>query len=159
MRNEKFQLSTLNSQLSIAKMAKVVQHSGTVDHTEQGKVVVRITSRSACGSCAAKQACGLAEATEKIVDIYTARWADFKSGDEVLVGVQQRVGMKAVALAYVGALVVLILALVLAIEVFKIGEGVAIVVTILALALYYGALWLFRDKIEQTIQFTITTNN
>ena len=93
------------------------------------------------------------------MEVYTARWADFKSGDEVLVGVQQRVGMKAVALAYVGALVVLIAALVLAIEGLKLGEGVAIVVTILALALYYGALWLFRNKIEQTIQFTITTNN
>ena len=156
MRNFNFQLSTFISQLSIAKMAKVVQHSGTVDHTEQGKVVVRITSRSACGSCAAKQACGLAEATEKIVEVYTAAWADFKSGDEVLVGVQQRVGMKAVALAYVGALVVLILALVLSIEVAGLAEGAAIGVTFAAVAAYYGVLWLFRKRIDNTIQFTIT---
>ena len=140
-------------------MAKEVQHSGTVERTEPGKVIVRITSRSACGSCAAKQACGLAEAQEKVVEVYTARWADFKAGDEVLVGVQQRVGMKAVALAYVGALVVLVGALVVAIEVLKLGDGVAIGVSVAALALYYALLWLFRNKIEQSIQFTITTNN
>ena len=52
-------------------MSQTVWHSGIVDRTEQRKVVVRITSRSACGSCAARQACGLAEATEKLVEVYT----------------------------------------------------------------------------------------
>ena len=140
-------------------MAKVVQHSGTVQSTEQGKVVVRITSRSACGSCAAKQACGLAEATEKVVEVYTADWAQYKAGDEVLVGVKQQIGMKAVAMAYGGALVVLLAALILSTEVLHLGDGIAVLVTIGAVALYYGALWLMKDRIEQTIHFTITTNN
>lgn len=140
-------------------MAKEVQHSGTVVSAEAGKVVVRITSRSACGSCAAKQACGLAEAAEKMVEIYTSDWNQYRVGDEVMVGVKQRVGMKAVGLAYVGALVVLMVTLTLSIEVFALSEGVAIAATIGALALYYGVLWLLKDKIEQTIHFTITTNN
>lgn len=140
-------------------MSKVVQHSGTVQSTEQGKVVVRITSRSACGSCAAKQACGLAEATEKIVEVYTTDWAQYKAGDEVLVGVKQQIGMKAVAMAYGGALVVLLAALILSTEVLHLGDGIAVLVTIGTVALYYGALWLMKDKIEQTIHFTITTNN
>jgi len=140
-------------------VSKVVQHSGTVQSTEQGKVVVRITSRSACGSCAAKQACGLAEATEKIVEVYTTDWAQYKAGDEVLVGVKQQIGMKAVAMAYGGALVVLLAALILSTEVLHLGDGIAVLVTIGAVALYYGALWFMKDKIEQTIHFTITTNN
>lgn len=140
-------------------MSKVVQHSGTVQSTEQGKVVVRITSRSACGSCVAKQACGLAEATEKVVEVYTADWAQYKAGDEVLVGVKQQIGMKAVAMAYGGALVVLLAALILSTEVLHLGDGIAVLVTIGAVALYYGALWLMKDRIEQTIHFTITTNN
>lgn len=140
-------------------MAKEIQHSGTVQSTEQGKVVVRITSRSACGSCAAKQACGLAEATEKVVEVYTTDWAQYKAGDEVLVGVKQQIGMKAVAMAYGGALVVLLAALILSTEVLHLGDGIAVLVTIGAVALYYGALWLMKDRIEQTIHFTITTNN
>lgn len=140
-------------------MAKEIQHSGTVQSTEQGKVVVRITSRSACGSCAAKQACGLAEATEKVVEVYTTDWAQYKAGDEVLVGVKQQIGMKAVAMAYGGALVVLLAALILSTEVLHLGDGIAVLVTIGAVVLYYGALWLMKDRIEQTIHFTITTNN
>lgn len=139
-------------------MSQTVWHSGIVDRTEERKVVVRITSRSACGSCAARQACGLAEATEKLVEVYTDAAAEYQLGDEVQVGVQKHIGGKAVALAYVGALVVLIVALVLSIEVAGLAEGAAIGVTFAAVAAYYGVLWLFRKRIDNTIQFTITKN-
>ena len=139
-------------------MAQIVWHSGIVDRTEGRKVVVRITSRSACGSCAARQACGLAEATEKLVEVYTDSASDYAAGDAVEVGVKKSIGGKAVMLAYGGALIVLIVALILSIEVLGLGEGVAIVVTMAAVALYYAVLWLMREKIEHTIQFSITKN-
>lgn len=139
-------------------MAQIVWHSGIVDRTDGRKVVVRITSRSACGSCAARQACGLAEATEKLVDVYTDSASDYAAGDTVEVGVKKSIGGKAVMLAYGGALIVLIVALILSIEVLGLGEGVAIVVTMAAVALYYAVLWLMREKIEHTIQFSITKN-
>lgn len=139
-------------------MAQIVWHSGIVDRTDGRKVVVRITSRSACGSCAARQACGLAEATEKLVDVYTDSASDYAAGDAVEVGVKKSIGGKAVMLAYGGALIVLIVALILSIEVLGLGEGVAIVVTMAAVALYYAVLWLMREKIEHTIQFSITKN-
>ncbi len=139
-------------------MAQIIWHSGVVDRTEDRKVVVRITSRSACGSCAARQACGLAEATEKQVEVYTDEAAAYQAGDSVQVGVKKNVGGKAVILAYVGSLVVLITALVLSITLFGLSEGVAIVVTVAAVALYYVVLWLLRKKIEHTIQFSITKN-
>lgn len=139
-------------------MSQTVWHSGVVDRTEPQKVVVRITSRSACGSCAARQACGLAEATEKLVEVYTDAAAEYAAGDSVQVGVRKHIGAKAVALAYVGALVVLLLALVLSIEVAGLTEGAAIGVTFAAVAAYYAVLWLLRTKIDNTIQFTITKN-
>ncbi|MBR5820426.1 MAG: SoxR reducing system RseC family protein [Alistipes sp.] len=139
-------------------MSQEIWHSGTVDRVEGRKVVVRITSRSACGSCAARQACGLAEATEKLVEVWSDAAADFQAGDAVQVGVKKRVGGKAVALAYVGALVVLLLALVISIEVLGLDEGVAVGVTLAAVALYYALLWLLRKRIDNTIQFSITKN-
>ena len=81
-------------------MADLIEHCGVVERTERDTVYVRITSRSACGTCKARQACGLAEAQDKIVAVATPAIA---------------------------------------------GVGV-----------YYFALWLFRRKIEHTIQFTIT---
>ncbi len=137
-------------------MSQEIWHSGVVDRVEGRKVVVRITSRSACGSCAARQACGLAEATEKQVEVYTDAAADYHAGDTVEVGVKKNIGGKAVALAYGGALVVLLATLVLAITVLGLNEGVAILTTVGAVALYYAVLWLLRDRIEHTIQFSIT---
>ena len=139
-------------------MSQTVWHSGIVDRTEQRKVVVRITSRSACGSCAARSACGLAEAQEKLIEVKTADAARYAVGDEVTVGVKPYIGAKAVGLAYVGALVVLILALVLSVGVFGVSEGVGVLISLAAVALYYGVLWLVKDKIEHTIQFTINKN-
>lgn len=139
-------------------MAKEIQHIGTVAEVDTNRVVVRITSRSACGSCAARAACGLAEAQEKLIEVRTADAARYAVGDEVMVGVKPYIGAKAVGLAYVGALVVLILALVLSVGVFGVSEGVGVLITLAAVALYYGVLWLVKDKIEHTIQFTINKN-
>lgn len=139
-------------------MAKDIQHIGTVAEVSAKQVVVRITSRSACGSCAARAACGLAEAQEKLIEVKTADAARYAVGDEVTVGVKPYIGAKAVGLAYVGALVVLIVALVLSVGVFGISEGVGVLITLAAVALYYGVLWLVKDKIEHTIQFTINKN-
>ena len=76
-------------------MAELIEHSGVVERTERGAVHVRITSRSACGSCKARQACGLAEAQEKVVVVATPEAASFAAGDAVSVGVRRSAGMRA----------------------------------------------------------------
>lgn len=58
-------------------MAELIEHSGVVERTEGDTVYVRITSRSACGSCKARQACGLAEAQDKIVTVATPGAAEY----------------------------------------------------------------------------------
>ena len=136
-------------------MSQVIQHSGTVLRVVGKTVFVRITSRSACGSCAARAACGLAEATEKVIEVETPSAANYQTGDEVLVGVRKHIGGKAVLLAYVGALVVLLATLIGA-TLLGVNEGLAVVITLGAVALYYGLLRLLRRQIENTIQFTIT---
>lgn len=137
-------------------MAALIEHSGVVERAERDTVHVRITSRSACGACKAREACGLAEAQEKIVAVKTPDAGLYAAGDAVEVGVRRSAGMRAVALAYVGALVVLLAVLVTAIAVLEWSEGIAALAAIAGVGLYYFVLWLFRAKIEHTIQFTIT---
>ena len=139
-------------------MAEVIEHSGAVERTEAGKVFVRIVSHSACGSCSARQACGLAEAQEKIVEVTTPDAAQFAPGETVTVGVRRRIGMLSVALAYGGALVVLLAVLLVAVGLAGWSEGRGALASLGAVALYYMVLWLFRRRIEHTIQFTITKN-
>ena len=137
-------------------MADLIEHCGVVERTERDTVYVRITSRSACGTCKARQACGLAEAQDKIVAVATPEAGQYAAGREVMVGVRRSAGVRAVVLAYVGALAVLLAVLVGTIAVAGWSEGAGALAAIAGVGVYYFVLWLFRTKIEHTIQFTIT---
>ena len=139
-------------------MADLIEHSGVVERTERDTVYVRITSRSACGTCKARQACGLAEAQDKIVVVKSPDAAQFAVGEQVIVGVRRSAGAVAVILAYVGALAVLLAVLVAAIAVLGWSEGRGALAALVAVGVYYCVLWLFRHKIEHTIHFSITKN-
>ena len=137
-------------------MPSQIEHSGVVSRIVGDTVHVMITSHSACGSCKARQACGLAETQEKVVEVRTPAAAQYAPGDAVVVGVRHRAGGIAVLLAYVGALVVLLAVLAVAAGPLHWSEGHAALAALAGVALYYGVLGLFRRRIEHTIHFTIT---
>ncbi len=96
----------------------------------------------------------MAEAEEKIVEVATAAAGEYAPGDAVMVGVRRNVGMMSVALAYGGALVVLLAVLFTSVALGA-AEGLAALLAVGGVVAYYGVLWLMRNKIEQRIQFTI----
>ena len=134
---------------------KQIEHRGEVKSVEPGVVHVAIVASGACQSCAARQACGMSETSQKIIDVKSSAWMEYKAGDEVTVGEEQRMGIKAVLIAYVGAFVAMMVTLVLAIALGA-SEGVAALLSIAFTALYYFAVYMLRDKFENTINFTIT---
>mgnify|MGYP001419076293 CR=1 FL=1 len=127
-------------------VASRIEHSGVVERAERDTVYVRITSHSACGSCKAREACGL-----KSPDA-----AHYAAGEKVMVGVRRSAGAVAVILAYVGALAVLLAVLVAAVALLGWSEGRGALAALGAVVVYYCILWLFRHKIEHTIHFSIT---
>ena len=137
---------------------KQIEHTGRVERVESDTVYVTITSSSACGSCKARQACGLAEAQEKTVVVRCADAAQYAAGDDVTVGIRRSAGARAVVLGYVGALVVLMGALLITVGWLGWDEAAGAAAALGSVAGYYGALWSMRHKIEHTIQFTITKN-
>lgn len=137
-------------------MAELIEHSGVVERIEGDAVLVRITSHSACGSCKARAACGLAETQEKIVEVYTPEAGSYHPGEEVSVGVRRRAGAVAVVYAYVGALAVLLVVLMVSSLALGWSDGASALAALAGVALYYGVLGLFRRRIEHTIHFTIT---
>lgn len=139
-------------------MASRIEHSGVVERTDRETIYVKITSHSACGTCKAREACGLAEAQDKIVVVKSPGAAQYVAGEQVMVGVRRSAGAVAVILAYVGALAVLLAVLVVTISALGWGEGYGALAALAGVCLYYCVLWLFRHKIEHTIHFTITKN-
>jgi len=131
-----------------------IEHSGIVQAVADGCVRVRITARGACGTCRAREACGMGESAEKIVEVYTARSGEYAAGDSVVVGVARRMGVTAVLLAYALPFA-LLLAVLAGLTAAGAGEGAAALGALGAVALYYGGLCLLRGRIDRKIHFTI----
>jgi sigma-E factor negative regulatory protein RseC len=134
-------------------MAKTVSHKGVVVAVDGNKIKVQIESVSACAACHAKGMCTLSDKEDKLIDIESPKAADKKVGDVVTVVVTQQRGMQAVVLAYILPAIVVILSLVGLLNI--VSEPVAIILSLLLLAVYYLILYLLRNKISSKFVMTL----
>lgn len=135
-------------------MKEQVAHTGKVVAMTPQTTTVAIVSHSACSTCHAAGLCGLSEFTEKAVEVATDPHANYGVGDEVQVVLKASMGMKAVWIAYFLPLVVL-LAVALGLIALGVGEVVAGLAGLAALAAYYFVVWLLRDRLRNEYVFTI----
>jgi len=133
---------------------ETVSHRGKVVEVTPSFTKVEIISSSACSACHASGICGISEYTRKAVEVPTRAWDDFKPGEEVNVLLKASMGHKAVWLAYVVPLLVLVAVLMgsLALGAGELAAGLG---AIAGVALYYLFLWLFRDRLRSEYVFTI----
>ncbi len=132
-----------------------IEHTGTVEEVSERAVTVRIVASGACAQCRAREACGMGESSDKIIVVPTADAKDYRPGEQVRVSVSRAAGLTAVAIGYVGALAVLVAAIVLGTSAGW-SEGLSALAGLGAVAIYYIGVWLVRGRIEQKIRFTIT---
>ena len=96
----------------------------------------------------------MADLAEKTVEVPTDPYASYGVGDEVEVLLKASMGMKAVWLAYFIPLLIIV-AVILILVGFGVGEVPAGLSGLGALALYYLLLYLFRDRLKNEYIFTI----
>lgn len=134
-------------------MSKTVSHKGVVVAVDGRRLKVQIESVSACAACHAKGMCTLSDKEEKLIDIESPAAVDKKVGDVVTVVVTQQRGMQAVVLAYILPAIVVILSFVGLLNI--VSEPVAIILSLLSLAVYYILLYLFRNRISSKFVMTL----
>lgn len=134
-------------------MSKTVSHKGVVVAVDGRRLKVQIESVSACAACHAKGMCTLSDKEEKLIDIESPAAVDKKVGDVVTVVVTEQRGMQAVVLAYILPAIVVILSLVGLLNI--VSEPVAIILSLLSLAVYYILLYLFRNRISSKFVMTL----
>lgn len=134
-------------------MSKTVSHKGVVVAVDGRRLKVQIESVSACAACHAKGMCTLSDKEDKLIDIESPAAVDKKVGDVVTVVVTQQRGMQAVVLAYILPAIVVILSLVGLLKI--VSEPVAIILSLLSLAVYYILLYLFRNRISSKFVMTL----
>lgn len=134
-------------------MTNDITHNGVVARIEGNHIYVRVMQSSACETCVAKGSCSTHESKEKLIDVVSPS-AGFAVGDRVLVRASAAMGMKAVVLAYVIPLVIIIAVLVLVIKAGS-SELAAVVAALSAVAVYYAVLYLRRGSIRKKFSFSI----
>ncbi|MBQ9170863.1 MAG: SoxR reducing system RseC family protein [Bacteroidaceae bacterium] len=135
---------------------EAIRHEGIVENIGADSCSVRILQASACSSCSARQLCRSSESKEKVIEV-RGNYPTLHVGDSVVLVGSVRQGMRASVLAYVVPLVLMLAALF--VGTYLAGEGIGALTALLVLALYYGGLFLLRDKLRKTFEFRIEVSS
>ena len=150
---------------------KMIKHDGIIIAlNEDGTALVRIVQTSACAACKAKAMCASAESVEKEMRVtllmdngrpagYGVLDADkplleYKVGDEVEVMVQQKMGWKAVVLAYLLPFFIMLAVMLIGNAIWAVREEILGTAALCAMAVYYLVLGMFKDKLQKEFSFT-----
>ena len=147
---------------------KMIKHDGIIIAlNEDGTALVRIVQTSACALCKAKAMCASAESAEKEMTVVLLGDEQWAVGNEVEVMVQQKMGWKAVVLAYLLPFFVMLAVMFVGNGLLAMGDGatgllgdeakreaVLGTVALCAMALYYLVLGMFKDKLQKEFSFT-----
>ncbi|MBR5328106.1 MAG: SoxR reducing system RseC family protein [Paludibacteraceae bacterium] len=171
----------------------MIKHDGIIIAlNEDGTALVRIVQTSACAACKAKAMCASAESAEKEMTVQLVQSGSkaqsavqdgsklsseetttlnnveqYKLGDTVEVMVQQKMGWKAVVLAYLLPFFVMLAVMFVGNGLLAMGdeatgllgdeakrEAVLGTVALCAMAVYYLVLGMFKDKLQKEFSFT-----
>lgn len=130
-----------------------IVHKGVIRSITDDTILVAIATQSACGDCHAKNICGFSEVSEKIVHVPNKENQMFKIGDEVQLEMSSSLGIKAVLMAYIVPLFILITTLFISMCFTN-----DLIATLLALGItagYYLFLYKKSRKIEREFSFSI----
>ena len=146
----------------------MIKHDGIIIAlNEDDTALVRIVQTSACAACKAKAMCASAESAEKEMTVVLLGDEQWAVGDTVEVMVQQKMGWKAVMLAYLLPFFVMLAVMFLGNGLLAMGDGatgllgdeakreaVLGTVALCAMAVYYLVLGMFKDKLQKEFSFT-----
>jgi sigma-E factor negative regulatory protein RseC len=132
----------------------VIDHEGIVEELVDNTAKVVIDSQSACAACHAKGACSVADVEEKIIEVRSTDNQKYKKGDKVDVGIKRSLGSRAVFLGYFLPFMILVLALIILLAITD-NELLSGILSIVLLVPYYLILYIMRDKLKKTFEFTI----
>ena len=163
-----YQEFSLPLRVFLQSKRKMIKHDGIIIAlNEDGTALVRIVQTSACAACKAKAMCASAESAEKEMTVVLlgeeamrreGERRGFAVGDTVEVMVQQKMGWKAVILAYLLPFFVMLAVVAVGSgignRIAEIGEEVIGTVALCAMAVYYIVLGLFKDKLQREFSFT-----
>lgn len=138
--------------------ALVIKHAGRVLSVTSVQTKVEIQAQTACAACHARAVCGASNGESRILTVRRPDDGTVKPGDDVNVVIRQGQGFKAVFIAYLVPLFIL-LVLLLTLPLFFENELVTGLGALGFVALYYLVLAQFRDRLNSGFVFTVEKIN
>lgn len=132
-----------------------VEQKGIVIKKQEDKLVVKIEQKSTCSSCHARGACTSLDKKDKEIEIKSKDIANYNIGDEVIITISTKLGMKAVFIAFVLPLILIVLALFLSIKIFSLSQSLSALISLLVLSAYYFLLYKQNLFLSKQFNFTI----
>ena len=133
---------------------ETISHEGIVTKITDDELEIKILAQSACATCHAKSACGMGEQAEKTLTVPRPKDKEFSLNQRVNVKMAIGQGNKAAILAYLIPIVLLLAVLFICLG-LGMNEGLAALVSIVAMIPYYIVLYLKRDKLKKQFEYTI----
>lgn len=130
-----------------------ISHEGRIVEITPQAITVEIVSSSACSACHAKGLCGVSGSTVKKIQV-PFDFGQWSVGQDVDVFLKKTMGYKAVWIAYVAPLG-LLLAVLLGLMSAGMSELLSGLAAIAAVALYYFVIWLLRSRLRNEYTFYI----
>lgn len=129
-----------------------IKHSGKIVDITPQNICVEIISKDACSSCHAAGLCSMSEVKKKLIDVPSE--IGYEIGEEVWVLLKRTMGLKAVWIAYVLPLILVIITI-LSLSALHVAELTCGLASIGVMALYYLAIYCLRNKLKNEYTFYI----
>ena len=133
---------------------ETISHEGLVTKITDDELEIKILAQSACAACHAKSACGMGEQAEKILTVPRPKDQDFALNQKVNVKMAIGQGNKAAVLAYLIPIILLLAVLFVCLGI-GLGEGLAALISIVALIPYYIVLYMKRNKLKRQFDYIV----
>lgn len=147
-------------------MSNKIRHSGVVDSVADDCVTVRIVQNAACAGCKIADHCHSvtaparddarkSESRVRLINVFDPESARMVNvGDEVVVSATTQVARRALLLAFVLPLLLMVGTLIV-LMLLTYDEATAALASVLVLLPYFLLLWLLRDRISRHITFQL----
>ena len=133
---------------------ETISHEGIVTKITDDELEIKILAQSACAACHAKSACGMGEQAEKILTVPRPKDQDFALNQKVNVKMAIGQGNKAAVVAYLIPIILLLAVLFVCLGI-GLGEGLAALISIVALIPYYIVLYMKRNKLKRQFDYIV----
>ena len=136
-------------------MSDKIEHQGVIESISGDCVRVSIIQVAACSECKAKSLCTSSESRQKYIDVYAKDASRYNVGDIVNVCGSLQMGRKAVRIAFMWPMLIILLTGLVSLGLLRWTEPAAIGLILLCLSAYFVVTYFNRDRLADKFAFWI----